>query len=728
MGVSGLLSILKEIQDTTSLERYRGQTLAVDTYGWLHRALVLCSQELCQDLPTRKYITSVMNKVQMLQHFDITPYFVFDGGILPTKKDTLTDRRVKREESLAKANALMLQNKNKLAVKEFMKAACVTPQMAKSVMVELDKLGIKYVVAPYEADPQMVYLEKQGIVDGILSEDSDLLVFGCTKLITKLKDDSSCVEIDWSKISSVKSIPYLTSLSAEQIRLVVMLSGCDYTKGVPGIGLKTAFALVKKHQTLEKVLAALRADNKTVPPAFEEEVQRANLAFQYQKVFDPRVQAMTTLNEYVGEMDMAIVEMCCGETVAAETIVKVCRGLVHPSNHNEQLVTREQALFDKNFKKISRDITPRRSIVEMMRQPTRAEGTSTNESKRVAIETKDTKVTKETKDIKERKETKEIKQTIGKISIETKEAIGLTQKKSVPMGLSQSSSASQSLSLSSVLLPPPSSLKRHLSPTSKKISRINPEGGSPVRQSKFFKNTLKQKSLPVADFEKSFEVECVSLPVKVIPTEGIDTDEDDVVSEEDKAVHDSEEDDEIEESPVKTKVSLMSRFAFKVKGAGQNGGAGQVVNGMKSATNENASNGHMKNASNGQKNSTNGHMKNTIDDHMKTSNNGQVLKGVSKTEGKLTVSKISSDEMTPTGSLRSSSSEAVTPSSEDSITIPDLLLLRTGADNSDDDISEDEVLSVVRESQMSDDISEEDTPRRAIQPVRLNLRQFAFRG
>lgn len=719
MGVSGLLSILKEIQDTTSLERYRGQTLAVDTYGWLHRALVLCSQELCQDLPTRKYITSVMNKVQMLRHFDITPYFVFDGGILPTKKDTLTDRRVKREESLAKANALMLQNKNKLAVKEFMKAACVTPQMAKSVMVELDKLGIKYVVAPYEADPQMVYLEKQGIVDGILSEDSDLLVFGCTKLITKLKDDSSCVEIDWSKISSVKSIPYLTSLSAEQIRLVVMLSGCDYTKGVPGIGLKTAFALVKKHQTLEKVLAALRADNKTVPPAFEEEVERANLAFQYQKVFDPRVQAMTTLNEYVGEMDMAIVEMCCGETVAAETIVKVCRGLVHPSNHNEQLVTREQALFDKNFKKISRDITPRRSIVEMMRQPTRAEGTSTNESKRVAIETKDTKVTKETKDIKERKETKEIKQTIGEISIETKEAIGSTQKNSVPMGLSQSSSASQSLSLSSVLLPPPSSLKRHLSPTSKKISRINPEGGSPVRQSKFFKNTLKQKSLPVADFEKSFEVECVSLPVKVIPTEGIDTDEDDVVSEEDKAVHDSgeddkavhdsEEDDVIEESPVKTKVSLMSRFAFKVKG---NGGAGQVVNGMKSATNENASSG--------QKNSTNDHMKNSI--------NGQVSKGVSKTEGKLAVSKISSDEMTPTGSLRSSSSEAATPSSEDSITIPDLLLLRTGADNSDDDISEDEVLSVIRESQMSDDISEEDTPRRAIQPVRLNLRQFAFRG
>ena len=38
---------------------------------------------------------------------------------------------------------------------------------------------VPYVVAPYEADAQLAYLEKEGIVDGIITEDSDLLVFGC---------------------------------------------------------------------------------------------------------------------------------------------------------------------------------------------------------------------------------------------------------------------------------------------------------------------------------------------------------------------------------------------------------------------------------------------------------------------------------------------------------------------------------------------------------------------
>jgi exonuclease-1 len=47
--------------------------------------------------------------------------------------------------------------------------------------------NVPYVVAPYEADAQLAYLERIGLADAILTEDSDLLVYGCKMVLFKLE-------------------------------------------------------------------------------------------------------------------------------------------------------------------------------------------------------------------------------------------------------------------------------------------------------------------------------------------------------------------------------------------------------------------------------------------------------------------------------------------------------------------------------------------------------------
>lgn len=37
-------------------------------------------------------------------------------------------------------------------------------------------------MAPYEADAQLAYLQKEGLVDLVITEDSDMLVFGCKRV------------------------------------------------------------------------------------------------------------------------------------------------------------------------------------------------------------------------------------------------------------------------------------------------------------------------------------------------------------------------------------------------------------------------------------------------------------------------------------------------------------------------------------------------------------------
>lgn len=41
---------------------------------------------------------------------------------------------------------------------------------------------VKYIVSPYESDAQIAYLLSSGEADFALTEDSDLLVFGCKKV------------------------------------------------------------------------------------------------------------------------------------------------------------------------------------------------------------------------------------------------------------------------------------------------------------------------------------------------------------------------------------------------------------------------------------------------------------------------------------------------------------------------------------------------------------------
>ncbi len=53
-------------------------------------------------------------------------------------------------------------------------------------------MKIDFVVAPYEADAQLAYLEKIGLIQAIITEDSDLLVFGCKRVSINYYRDDEC--------------------------------------------------------------------------------------------------------------------------------------------------------------------------------------------------------------------------------------------------------------------------------------------------------------------------------------------------------------------------------------------------------------------------------------------------------------------------------------------------------------------------------------------------------
>ncbi|KHN93809.1 DNA repair protein (XPGC)/ Rad [Metarhizium album ARSEF 1941] len=296
MGVSGLLPLLKSIQRPTELKKYSGETLAVDAYGWLHRAAYSCAVELGQGKPTKRYVNAALHRVRMLQHFGVTPYMVFDGDYLPSKAATENSRAKTREERKKLANELLKAGKPSQAAHEFQKCIDITPEMASTLIQELKQMGIPYVVAPYEADAQLVYLERQGLVSGIISDDSDLLVFGAKRLLTKLDQYGNCIEINRRDFCACREVS-LTGWTDTDFRRMAIMSGCDYLDGLPGVGLKTAHRMLRKSKTPERVVRLLQFEGKRISENYLSKLYQAELTFLHQWVFCPDKKEVVHLTE-----------------------------------------------------------------------------------------------------------------------------------------------------------------------------------------------------------------------------------------------------------------------------------------------------------------------------------------------------------------------------------------------------------------------------------------------
>jgi exonuclease-1 len=265
----------------------------------------------------------------MLIHFGVTPYLVFDGDNLPSKAGTEKDRRERRKEGKRLGLELLKVGKTSQAHLELQKSVDVTPEMARMVIEELKHHNIQYVVAPYEADSQLAYLERKGIINGVLSEDSDLLVFGVKCLITKLDKYGDCIEVNRNHFTACREVSFVGWSDAD-FRKMAILSGCDYLPGIGGLGLKTAHRMLRKHKTVERLVKAAQFDGKLkVPAGFLASFDQAEKTFLYQWVFCPisnQLVNLTPLGDGVNVADMPYI----GEEVPSHVAVGVARGELYP--------------------------------------------------------------------------------------------------------------------------------------------------------------------------------------------------------------------------------------------------------------------------------------------------------------------------------------------------------------------------------------------------------------
>ncbi|XP_067901432.1 exonuclease 1 isoform X3 [Heterodontus francisci] len=167
------------------------------------------------------------------------------------------------------------------------------------------------IVAPYEADAQLAYLNKIGIAQAVITEDSDLLAFGCKKVVLKVDKYGNGMEIDKAQFGKCKQLGDV--FTEEKFRYMCILSGCDYLASIHGIGLAKACKLLRiaNNPNIITVIKKIGQYLKTTVTVSEEYLDgfiRANNTFLYQLVFDPLKRKLVPLNAYSGDVDPKLLD------------------------------------------------------------------------------------------------------------------------------------------------------------------------------------------------------------------------------------------------------------------------------------------------------------------------------------------------------------------------------------------------------------------------------------
>lgn len=181
-------------------------------------------------------IENIYLMLSVFRYYNVIPIFIFDGKPPAEKKELLLKRREDKKEAEEEYNNIKNILHNNSNMDEIEKQELINNMdMLKRKFVHISKkdienvknlircYGATYYDAPGEADELCALLAVKGKVWACLSEDMDMFVYGCPRVVRYLSLLNHTVVL-----YDMKDILENLGISQKELREICILSGTDY--------------------------------------------------------------------------------------------------------------------------------------------------------------------------------------------------------------------------------------------------------------------------------------------------------------------------------------------------------------------------------------------------------------------------------------------------------------------------------------------------------------------
>jgi len=228
MGIKHLNRFLKENCSKNSIrkigiQQIQGKRLVIDASIYMYKYMA-----------DDALIENMYQLISILLLNNIIPLFVFDGKPPPEKYDLITQRKEVKQNAENQYSELLLKyentndkNEKQNMMKEMVelknKFVRITNKDKEHVKELLTEFGIMYYESTNEADEVCAYMVKSGKAWGCLSDDMDMFVYGCTRVLRNISlINKTVILYETPNILKELCMTYI------DFKEIMVLSGTDY--------------------------------------------------------------------------------------------------------------------------------------------------------------------------------------------------------------------------------------------------------------------------------------------------------------------------------------------------------------------------------------------------------------------------------------------------------------------------------------------------------------------